>query len=80
MPGRKVRYFSEDEHNQRRDGRHGDQHRQPAAAGSRQNEWRARADYAYTNDCPSMLAVGASCAFTITFRQCYRMAGRLTVG
>ena len=24
-------------------------------------------DYAYTNDCPSMIAVGASCTFNITF-------------
>jgi hypothetical protein len=24
-------------------------------------------DFASTNDCPSMLAVGASCTFTITF-------------
>ncbi len=24
-------------------------------------------DFAHTNDCPSMLAVGASCTFTITF-------------
>jgi hypothetical protein len=25
-------------------------------------------DYAHTNNCPSMLAVGASCTFNLTFR------------
>jgi len=28
------------------------------------DQWR---DFAFTNDCPSMLAVGASCTFNITF-------------
>jgi hypothetical protein len=39
---------------------------------ARQVKWQ---DFAHTNDCPSMLAVGASCTFNITFRPVLQVAG-----
>ena len=37
---------------------------QPVRGRMNSSQWQ---DYAYTNDCPSMIAVGASCTFNITF-------------